>query len=143
MPSTISDTHLRSLIELLLDDLLEIFDGPLTAEEHHWAMTLCDKVQGYLSRQFRLEESAKSADELFYEHPHRQQDLNQLYGEHQALLRSFSELRNALSGSRLETQFFRRLQNEFRLWVHEYRNHEKRENELLLDAWCVDLGSGE
>jgi len=143
MPSTISETQLSSLIQLLLDDLLEILDGPLTAEEHRWAMTLTDKVQGYLCRQFRLEESDKSQEELFAEHPHRQQELNQLHREHQSLLRSFSEIRNALSGSRVETRLFRRLQNEFRLWVHEYRNHERRETELLFDTWSVDLGSGE
>ncbi len=143
MPSTISDTHLRSLIELLLDDLLEIFDGPLTAEEHHWAMTLCDKVQGYLCHQFRLEESEETGDELFYEQPHRQRDLNQLHREHQSLLRGFSEIRNALSGTRLNTRLFQRLQKEFHLWVHKYRDHERRETKLLLDTWLVDLGTGE
>ncbi len=44
MPKANQDSNLSSLILLLLDDLLEIFDGPLTEEEHNWAMTLTDKV---------------------------------------------------------------------------------------------------
>ncbi len=143
MPTPTSEKHLSSLIQLLLDDLLEIFDGPLTQEEHNWTMTLTDKVQEYLCRQFRLEESDEYRSELLDEHPHQQQSLKQLHREHQSLLREFAEIRNALGGSRRDAKLFHRLQGEFRLWVQRYRNHERRETQLLFDTWTVDLGAGE
>lgn len=143
MLTATTETNLSSLIQLLLDDLIEIFDGPLTVEEHNWAMTLTDKVQEYLCRQFCMEESDDYQNELLDEHPHRQQNLKQLHREHQSLLRGFAEIRNALGGSRRDSKLFCRLQSEFRLWVQRYRNHERRETQLLFDTWTVDLGSGE
>ena len=132
-----------ALIHLLLDDLLEMLDGRINEEEHRWSMTLLEKVQEYLHRQFTVEESGGYLEEVLEEFPSWQPLLRTLQGEHKHLLQDFCELRNELSGCQTSTPLALRLQREFRMWVRRFRNHQHREAQVLQKAYTLDVGSGE
>lgn len=89
---------------------------------------------------FRLEEENGYLDTIRQREPCLEHTLAKLSGEHRKLLQ---ELDGILAELEWPQPALESLQRHVRMWVHNVRGHEIRENDLIQDAFVHDLGAGD
>ena len=98
------------------------------------------KARQDLKNHFGLEEENGYLDEVRKREPCLEQTLTKLVGEHSKLLKQLDDILARLEYPQPEIN---ELQRQVRLWIHDVRGHELRENDLIQDAFVHDLGSGD
>jgi len=98
------------------------------------------KARHDLVNHFELEEEHGYLDEVRKREPCLEQTLRKLAGEHRKLLQKLDDI---LAEMEYPQPALEPLQRQVRLWVHDVRGHEIRENDLIQDAFVHDLGAGD
>jgi hypothetical protein len=98
------------------------------------------KTRQDLMNHFRLEEENGYLDEVRKREPCLEQTLAKLEGEHCKLLQELDDILAQLEYPQPDAE---PLQRHVRLWIHNVRGHEIRENDLIQDAFVHDLGAGD
>jgi hypothetical protein len=124
----ISAAHARLLMDL--DGLEQAADDPAGLSPH------LERIRAHLGEHFQLEEQDGYMAGILKRKPHLEHAVRALLQEHRQLARTLDEL---LIGSRRELDGA--LGPDVRRWVGEMRRHESRENELVEDAFNLDLGT--
>lgn len=98
------------------------------------------KARQDLINHFRLEEENGYLDEVLKKDPRLEQTLAKLEREHGKLLQELDDILAQLEYPQPDPE---PLQRQVRLWIHNVRGHEIRENDLIQDAFVHDLGAGD
>lgn len=98
------------------------------------------KARQDLLEHFRLEEEDGYLDVVRRKEPNLEPTLAKLLKEHRKLVQELDDLLAKVEQphSPLDTA-----QRRVRLWIHDVRGHEIRENHLIQDAFVHDLGTGD
>ncbi len=97
-------------------------------------------TQTLLAEHFGLEEQNGYMDALEVREPRLDRALRELVHEHRQLTTSLDALIEEAGGS---TTLNEALLDRVQAWIAGVRRHEHRENELVQDAFNLDLGSGD
>ncbi len=124
----------------LLDDLRKLEEASRAAprEGPGELRTRLDATHAHLVEHFRFEEQNGYLDAVRKQEPRLERVIEQLAQEHRQLLQALEALIEAARSPRCLGEPF---QAEVREWVERVRQHEVRENDLVQDAFNLDLGA--
>lgn len=103
-------------------------------------MALLGVVQARMCEHFRLEEENGYMDTVRQRTPRLERAVQQLAEEHRVLGGLLGSL---LGRARTATTVNPALGEEVRDWIRQVRQHELRENDLIQDAFTLDIGAGD
>jgi hemerythrin-like domain-containing protein len=124
----------------LLEDLrqLETATLPASGEGLAGLRARLDATRRHVTEHFRFEEQNGYMDAVRKREPRLERTIQQLAEEHHQLAQALEAL---IEESRAATSPEAALRDEIRRWVEHVRQHEARENDLVLDAFNVDLSA--
>jgi len=135
--------HVEGLLQLLLDDVAEMLTEPAHNENDRWLVAVVDKMLANLREQFRTEEQGGYMSEVLEQYPAWHPQVLHLQQEHQLLETQLKEialrLRNEHAGEIVTRECRRQLED----WINWYRQHQRRENALVQEAFVLEVGQGE
>jgi hemerythrin len=125
---------------MLLHDLekLEAAVEPESGRKIEDIRPLLAATQAHLLRHFRFEEYEGYMDLVRTREPRLERAVQHLAEEHQQLANSLSELITEADRADALSDTFRA---EVQAWLARVHGHEVRENELVQDAFSLDLGA--
>ena len=136
--ATFGDALLRGHRALLRDlQALQKATQPRREGQPAELAACLDRTRGDLAEHFRFEEENGYLGAVLQLHPHLARVVGRLAEEHGELLRSLdalrAEARSAGAGDVPREKVIR--------WIQRVRLHERRENILVQDAFCLDLSA--
>jgi hypothetical protein len=130
---------LRRAHVALLDDLRKLEEAarPASGESLKGLFTRLAATHAHLTRHFRFEEQDGYMDEVRKREPRLERAVEQLAEEHRRLAHAL----DALTEEAGEAESLGEpLRQKVREWVERVRQHEDRENDLVQDAFNLDIG---
>jgi hypothetical protein len=124
----------------LLEDLRKLEEAVLPASREGPAelRARLDATRRHLAEHFRFEEQNGYMDAVRKREPRLERTIQQLAEEHRRLAESLDGLiAQAGSAGRLEARF----REQVRGWVADVQQHEIRENDLVQDAFNLDISA--
>ncbi len=97
-----------------------------------------EQVRARIAEHFRFEEQNGYMDAVREREPRLERTIQQLAEEHQELRQSFDAL---IGEATAATSLDAVLRDEVWQWIDSIRRHEARENDLVQDAFNVDIGA--
>jgi chaperonin GroEL (HSP60 family) len=137
------DRHLHHLLELVA---AEVNDGRITAGRLRRLVGLLDKLRDRLAMHFSLEEAYGYFEDAVSVAPHLSQEAETLRAEHQTLFVSVCDILEDAEQSLYHEKPYaatRGILVDLSDFLEEFRGHESRENELIVQALDDDLGVGD
>lgn len=128
---------------LLLDDLRELLEERLDAENSRWVHAIVDQLCTNLQREFALEDQAGYLEEVLERFPNWLQRVERLRRNRLGLISDLKQLQGKLNNPPDQMPIANSLRDEFRSWADRLADHKRQENILLLDAVNLDVGEGE
>jgi hypothetical protein len=125
---------------VLLADLRDLEQGvsPSSGEPQEELRARLGRTRAHLTEHFRYEEQNGYMDVVRKREPRLERAIQQLAEEHGQLKESL----DALSGQAwAATSMNDKLRQEIRDWIERVRRHEIRENDLVQDAFNLDIGA--
>ena len=124
----------------LLEDLQTLGDAvrPGSTEEPAGVQSRLDATQRHLTEHFRFEEHNGYMETVRSREPRLEHALQQLVEEHRQLAASLDAL---LAQARAATALDDTFRAAVRAWIECVRQHEIRENDLVQDAFTLDIGA--
>jgi hypothetical protein len=95
-------------------------------------------THAHITEHFRFEEQNGYMDTVRRREPRLERAIQQLAEEHRQLAQSLAAL---LGKVRVATSMDDALRKDVRDWVESVRQHEVRENDLVQDAFNLDIGA--
>lgn len=105
------------------------------------AESLVGELEQRLPRHFATEERAGFLSEAVSQAPRLSKRADELRAECARLAEGLSALRTHMRGAGRATRRWQELDAECRRFAEAYQDHESREDQLLHEAWSVDVGS--
>ena len=124
----------------LLADLRELEQSarPSSGEGLAGLRARLGATQTHVTEHFRFEEQNGYMEAVLKREPRLERAIQQLAEEHRSLAQSLAVLvERAKAGTSLDDPF----REEVRGWVERVRQHEARENEVVQDAFNLDIGA--
>lgn len=131
---------LRRAHAALLKDLTRLEEASAAASQEgivHFRAQL-EVTRRHIAEHFRFEEENGYLEAVRKRQPHLERSIEQLAEEHKALVQGLEAL---VARANQETSNSADLRGEVRSWVGQLRRHEERENDLVLDAFNLDVGA--
>jgi len=124
----------------LLDDLRQLEEAVRRASGEGVAelRTRLDATRRHIAEHFRFEEQSGYMDAVRKQEPRLARTIDQLADEHGQLAQSLEAL---IRESAAAKSTGAALRDGVRSWVEHVRQHEARENDLVLDAFNLDLSA--
>jgi len=97
-----------------------------------------DATHVHITEHFRFEEQNGYMGAVRKREPRLERTIQQLADEHRQLAQSLDSL---IGDAREATSLGDPLRNEVREWIGRVREHEGRENDLIQDAFNLDIGA--
>jgi hypothetical protein len=146
MTQTMRQTYclqeVNGLIHLLLDDLLELIQEPVDAEDQPWVSAVVDYIVLSLRQKFDLETCEGYLEEVTEHRPNWTPQVLRLRAEFVQLLKEIALLRRRLT--LCETpQRFADICHSLKEWRVSFRRHQSRGNRLFQEAFLLDVGVGD
>lgn len=129
--------HLRALLKALEQHLQQ------PGESDVWLTGLRDMLAGLVdvcSEHFKLEEEAELHVQLREQSPRLASRLEKLLAEHARILAELQKLVADLATPSAAPGQTERLKQQVSSALEEVRQHERAENEVMMDAYWDDLG---
>jgi hypothetical protein len=134
--ATFGDALLRAHRALLGDlQALQQATQPRRGGQPAELAACLDRTRGDLAEHFRFEEENGYLGAVLQLHPHLARVVGRLAEEHGELLRSLDALRAEAGGPDGVPR------EKVIRWIRSVRLHERRENILVQDAFCLDLSA--
>ena len=126
--------------EALLADLRELEQAadPSSGEGLVGLRARLGEARVHLTEHFRFEEENGYMDAVRAREPRLERTIQQLAEEHSQLKRSLDAL---IGDVRAATNLSDTLRDEIREWIDCVRRHEVRENDLVQDAFDLDIAA--
>jgi hypothetical protein len=124
----------------LLEDLRKLEEAarPASGESLTELRARLGATQAHVTEHFRFEEQNGYLDAVRKREPRLERAIQQLAEEHRALAESLEVLiKQARAATTLDDPF----REAIRRWVERVREHEARENDLVQDAFNLDIGA--
>ncbi len=124
----------------LLEDLRQLEEAVCSTAKPEPAQLTArlETTQRHIAEHFRFEEQNGYLEVVRKREPRLERATQQLAAEHQQLARALEALRaEARSAPRLDNG----LREKVKQWVESVRQHEVRENDLVQDAFDLDIGA--
>jgi hypothetical protein len=144
--SPASAASLRECNELqyiLLGDLREMLDEPLTPLARRWMAAVVDTLLEMIPREHRLKSANGYLAEVLTEFPNWASRVDKLEAQHFGLFDRLSDLRDELDQEASDGAAVRALTFSLQEWMEAYAEHRRHESALLLDAVNVEIGGGD
>lgn len=124
----------------LLDDLrkLEAAVGPASESGLLELRDRLGATHAHVTEHFRFEEQNGYMDVVRKREPRLERTIQHLAEEHRQLAGSLDSL---IGEANKSTSLGELLRNEVREWIERVRLHESRENDLIQDAFNLDIGA--
>jgi hypothetical protein len=124
----------------LLEDLrkLEVAVQPSSQEELAELRARLSTTSKHITEHFRFEEQNGYMDIVRKREPRLERSIQQLAEEHRRLRQSLDMLVGELGAATNLNDAFR---EGVRQWIEQVRQHETRENDLVQDAFNMDIGA--
>ncbi len=132
----------NQLLQLLMDDLSEILDEPLDAENAEWIAAIVDKVLINLDKQAVLEVETEYLSDVLERFPTWHPQIEQLREQHNLLHRQLVHMRRRIDHMKIK-QVSREIRRQLRDWLDTYQELCRRESNLIHEALVLDVGEGE
>ena len=131
---------LRRAHAVLLEDLRRLDEAthPASGEGLAELRARLDVTQEHITEHFRFEEQNGYMHAVRAREPRLERAIHQLAEEHRQLARSLEAL---IERARDTTSLDDRFRDEVREWVERVRQHEARENDIVQDAFNLDIGA--
>jgi hypothetical protein len=97
-----------------------------------------DATHRHIMEHFRFEEQNGYMDTVRKREPRLERSIEHLAEEHWQLAQSLNAL---IEQARSATSCDQAFRDQVRTWVEQVRQHEVRENELVQDAFNLDIGA--
>jgi hypothetical protein len=124
----------------LLKDLKEISAAARSrrrAGATAWRQRL-EALQTHITQHFCLEEENGYMTEVLKRKPHYKREVDELLDEHRELFQSLSQLIAELNDPSAPDLVWRK---QVLGWIAQIRKHERRENDLVQDAFNLDISA--
>ena len=124
---------------VLLADLRELEQAvhPSSGEGLAELRARLGEARADITKHFRFEEQNGYMDVVRKREPRLERNIQQLADEHRRLVESLDGLVREFGTA---TKLGDTLRQEVRAWVERVRQHEARENDLIQDAFNLDIG---
>jgi hypothetical protein len=124
----------------LLADLVELEQAvfPSSGESLAELRAQLGEVHAHVTEHFRFEEQNGYLDSVRKREPRLERTVQQLAEEHGQLRQSLDAL---IREARAATSLGHTLRDEVREWIERVRQHESRENDLVQDAFNLDISA--
>lgn len=129
-----------TLEHLLLGDLREILEDPITDESRGWLLVILDQLLETLHHEFTLEEKGGYMSEVLEQHPNWSRHADQLLRQHQELYGTLLMLRRRFSEGQSADDSIATARHQLRNWMMSLAAHERHERRLLQDSFSLDIG---
>jgi hypothetical protein len=137
--SSIADALSQAHGTLLADlSALEHAVGPFSGEDLAELRTRLGETTAHITAHFRFEEQNGYMDAVKKREPRLERVIDELAAEHDQLRKSLDAL---IGEARAATKLGDALRGQVRNWVDSVRKHEMRENEVVQDAFNLDIGT--
>jgi len=124
---------------VLLADLRELEKAVRPAGEDLARLrTRLGAVRAHITEHFRFEEQNGYMDVISKREPRLGRTIHQLFEEHGQLRQALDAL---VAKAGAATAAGDTLRGEVREWIEHVRQHEAHENDLVQDAFCLDIGA--
>ena len=130
-------------IHQLLDDIQQLLHGLGNEGEREATLSKMNKILDYLAAQFELEEKDGYLAHVLEEFPNWHPQLQHLQQEHRLLHQQFGEIRDRLSATAENSNIASELRRHLSDWIASFQQHQQREDDLLHEAFVLDVGQGE
>ena len=137
----LAECHQR--LNVLLDRLAGVVKSPPEQVEAASLTALLDEILENLDEQFRLEEDNDYMADVLERYPTWYPQVRQLQEEHRLLQRHLREVQDRIARENAGSTLSREIHRQLRDWLNAYRNHDRRENDLVQEAFTLDVGAGE
>lgn len=127
---------------LLLGDLREMLEEPLTYRSRKWMLAVLDVLLDTLPREHRLMSTDGYLSEVLQEFPNWSGRVEQLESQHYSLYDRLWDLRDELEIDELDHHDVAELRYSLQEWMEQLLDHRQRESRLLLAAVNTDIGGG-
>jgi hypothetical protein len=141
-----SSAQLQRCTELeyiLLGDLREMLEEPLSPVSRQWMLAVLDVLLETLPREYRLKSSDGYLSEVLTECPNWSPHVDRLEAEHFDLYDRLWDLRDELEGGDSARSAASALRFALREWMDAFLMHHRDESTLLMDAVNVEIGGGD
>jgi DNA-binding transcriptional ArsR family regulator len=124
----------------LLEDLRKLEEAarPASGEGLAELRARLSATQTHVTEHFRFEEQNGYMDAVRKREPRLERTIQQLAEEHRQLAQSLAVL---LEQARAATSLDDPFREAVRRWIERVREHEARENDLVQDAFNLDIGA--
>lgn len=127
---------------LLLGDLREMLEEPLSAQSRKWMLAVLDVLLDTLPREHRLMSAEGYLAEVLQEFPNWSGRVDALESQHYDLYDRLWDLRDELEIDELDRRDVAELRYSLQEWMEQLVEHRLRESSLMLAAVNTDLGGG-
>lgn len=135
--------QVEDLLQLLLDDATELLAEPSDAQNDRWLTAVVDKMLANLREQFRIEEQGGYMSEVLERYPAWHPQVLHLQQEHRLLEQQLQEIADRMQSERRDWSLSQECRRQLADWVNWYREHRRRENGLIQEAFVLEVGQGE
>lgn len=124
---------------VLSDDLrkLEQAAGPKSGESLATLRDRLGKTRSHIAAHFRFEEHNGYMEMVRKREPRLERSIEHLAAEHRILGQSLDSI---VAEAQAATSVAEALREKIRAWVKEVRKHEARENDVVQNAFNLDVG---
>jgi hypothetical protein len=141
----LSAAQLRRCTELeylLLGDLREMLEEPLTPQSRKWMLAVLDTLLDTLPREHRLQSSDGYLAEVLHEFPNWSGRVDRLESRHYDLYDRLWDLRDELEVEQLDRPAVAALRYSLHEWMQQLFQLRLNESNLLMAAVNTDIGGG-
>lgn len=145
-PAPAQAAQLRRCAELeylLLGDLREMLEEPVTPQGRNWMLAVVDTLLDMLPHEHRLKSIDGYLSEVLTEFPNWTGHVDRLEAQHYDLYDRLSDLRDELEVETLDRTAANALKYSLQEWMEAFVQHRRRESDLLQSAMCTDIGGGD
>lgn len=135
--------QVEDLLQLLLDDAAELLAEPADAENERWLTAVVDKMLANLHEQFRIEEQGGYLSGVLAQYPAWHPQVLHLQQEHRLLERQLQEIAERMLDENPDLSLSQECRRQLVDWINWYRQHQRRENALVQEAFVLEVGQGE
>ena len=131
------------MLRLLTGQLADLLAEPAENATTLCVVELLDAMLDNLREQFRLEEEQDYLADVLQQYPNWHPEVEHLRQQHSLLHNQLRDIRRrvAAAGDRPTVRYQTRRQ--LRDWINTYNEHERRETQLIQDAFTLETGAGE
>lgn len=146
--SRFSDTiaslrRIQQLLELLLDEALDLLSEPSDDENDRWLGIVVDKVLRNLREQFEIEEQGGYMADVLEQYPEWHPQALHLQQEHELLVTQLRQISMRMRLERCTGSLSPECRRQLEDWIKWYRQHQRRETDLIQEAFVLEVGQGE